>query len=159
MDMEKIKRVTEDVANFYNNHAEEFSKTRQNPWPGWDKCLEYIKNSFSQDVVSVLDIGCGNGRFYKYLTDFSDFLVYYLGLDNNDYMVLEAVLKYQLAEFKNLNVFLDLDKVEKQYDVVSVFGLTHHLHQVQMPGLHPEYHSSPGLARGVAQQSKVMACR
>jgi len=122
-----INKNVKQTKKFYEKHAEEFSKTRQNPWPGWDRCLGLIRNNISKEKVSVLDIACGNGRFYKLLTDAPSPKIEYLGLDNNDFFLVEAVLKYQLAKFENFDVFFDLDKLKKSADVVAVFGLTHHI--------------------------------
>ena len=123
----QIKKVINQTNEFYKKHAEEFSKTRQNPWPGWERCLGHIRKSITKEKVSVLDVACGNGRFYQYITRTPTPQVDYLGLDNNDFMLVEAVLKYQLAEFRNYDVFFGLEKLEKSFDVVSVFGLTHHI--------------------------------
>jgi tRNA (uracil-5-)-methyltransferase TRM9 len=127
IDQATIKKVINQTDEFYKKHAEEFSKTRQDPWSGWEKCLGYIRKNISKDKVSVLDVACGNGRFYKYLTRTPSPQFDYLGLDNNDYLLVEAVLKYQLAEFKNVDVFFGLGVLDKSFDVVSVFGLTHHI--------------------------------
>ncbi len=127
MDENKIKETLTLNYEFYKTHAEEFSKTRQNPWDGWNKCLEIIDTNTKKEQLSVLDVACGNGRFYKFLTDSSDHIISYLGIDNNDYMMVEALLKYELAEFKNMDVLFDLDKIQNTYNLVVAFGLTHHI--------------------------------
>lgn len=123
----KINELIKNTEHFYNIHAEEFSKSRQNPWQGWERCLLLIEKNLKQDDISILDIACGNGRFYKYLLDNSNYELDYLGLDNNDYMLVEAVLKYQLANFSSFDVFFDLKNLNDNYNVVSVFGFTHHI--------------------------------
>ena len=56
--------VNQTVSNFYKTNAENFSKTRNFPWPATRDFLDNIeKNS------SVLDIGCGNGRNLFYRND------------------------------------------------------------------------------------------
>ena len=51
---------------FYSAEASSasFSKTRDHPWPGWERAW-----SATQDAArrSVLDAGCGNGRFAEFL--------------------------------------------------------------------------------------------
>jgi len=42
-------------------------------------------------------------------------------------MMVEALLKYKLATFKNLDVLNKLSEIEKTFDLVTVFGLTHHI--------------------------------
>jgi len=80
-----IKRVIKQTNKFYKNHSEEFSKTRQNPWPGWERCFVQIRKNITKEKVSVLDIASGNGRFYQFLTRTPSPQIEYLGLDNNDY--------------------------------------------------------------------------
>jgi 2-polyprenyl-3-methyl-5-hydroxy-6-metoxy-1,4-benzoquinol methylase len=47
----------------YDNFAETFSKSRQNhPWPELDFILSDIER---HGYMSILDIGCGNGRFIE----------------------------------------------------------------------------------------------
>ena len=113
--------------NFYIKHQEDFSKTRQNPWPGWEKALDLASTNLVPFEIDVLDIGCGNARFYEYLKAFSHKKVSYLGIDNNDYFLVEALLKHKEAEFKNLDVLLELDQIEQTYDLVVAFGITHHI--------------------------------
>lgn len=127
MDKNKIDEIIKQNFEFYKNHAEEFSKTRQNPWDGWQKCLQILTENTDKDHINVLDIACGNGRFYKFLEDNLHKSVSYLGVDNNDFMMLEGILKYGLAEFKNLDVLQERDKIEGTYDLITVFGLTHHI--------------------------------
>jgi len=127
VDENKIRDINKLNFEFYKNHAEEFSKTRQNPWDGWENCLQTISDDTNKTHLNVLDIGCGNGRFYKFLVDNLKRSVSYVGLDNNDYLMVEALLKYKLADFKNFDVLKDLDKLETKYDLVTVFGLTHHI--------------------------------
>lgn len=127
MDQNKISDINKLNFEFYKKHAEEFSKTRQNPWQGWDKCLQILVKNNKKTHLNVLDIACGNGRFYQYLTENLDRSIGYLGVDNNDYMLVEALLKYKLPEFRSLDALNNLNEVENQYDLITVFGLTHHI--------------------------------
>ncbi len=128
MDGAKIDEILKNNRIFYKKHAEEFSKTRQNPWPGWNKLIPIINDNFEgKSKLSTLDLGCGNARFYAFLTNFLEKEVDYLGLDNNDYFLVEALLKYPLAKFNSHDIFLDLQNVEEKYDLVVSFGITHHI--------------------------------
>lgn len=78
---------------FYEAHAEAFDASRVDlPWPGWEEVLRRLPDR----RVSVLDIGCGNGRFARYLREVaarseapSPFEFDYLGTDANA-LLLEA---------------------------------------------------------------------
>lgn len=58
---------------FYAQQAASFSSTRHAPWAGWRRCLDEIAADAAggsvPDVLApgVLDIGCGNLRFEKFL--------------------------------------------------------------------------------------------
>ncbi len=51
---------------FYRDHAAEFSATRSAPWPGWEPIAAALRTA-GGGAVRVLDVGCGNGRFARYL--------------------------------------------------------------------------------------------
>lgn len=74
MDMgtaEKLVRATND---FYAAQCESFSQTRQAPWKGWSGLLPYVAKmaeplDASGHPLNVLDLGCGNLRFERFLAD------------------------------------------------------------------------------------------
>ena len=54
--------------HFYTRHAREFSATRRAPWPGWERVLEPLGEPVRRTgVLRLLDVGCGNGRFARFL--------------------------------------------------------------------------------------------
>lgn len=50
--------------SFYNQFAGSFAKSRRNPQPGFYKLLEHMPDPCEE----ALDIGCGNGRFGRFLS-------------------------------------------------------------------------------------------
>jgi SAM-dependent methyltransferase len=52
---------------FYRGAAAEFAATRRDPWPGWRRLLERVRAEGLARDLSVLDAGCGHGRFAAFL--------------------------------------------------------------------------------------------
>jgi SAM-dependent methyltransferase len=123
---ERILKLNRD---FYQLHGVSFSDTRAKPWKGWDRILDILKAS-KKDSLSVLDLGCGNGRFFTFLDknfrkDFK-----YLGLDLSNPLLDIAIGKYgknKNYKQKKFDVISDVNKIEGVYDIVVAFGLTHHI--------------------------------
>jgi len=67
--------------NFYSRNAESFSNTRAVVWAGWDKLFEHIA-----PPDSVLDVGCGNGRFFKAVKQVNS-EIEYLGVDSSTELI------------------------------------------------------------------------
>ena len=61
---------------FYRQFAAPFAQTRANPQPGFFRLLEYIP----KDSQALLDVGCGEGRFGRFLFD-HDLIQRYTGVD------------------------------------------------------------------------------
>lgn len=54
----------------YDNFAQTFSKSRQNhPWPELDYLIDIM---CQKGTTSVLDIGCGNGRFLEHYENYQN---------------------------------------------------------------------------------------
>ncbi|MEM7675444.1 MAG: class I SAM-dependent methyltransferase, partial [Myxococcota bacterium] len=47
---------------FYRRFAAAFDETRTGAWPGWHRLLQ------TERPRRVLDLGCGNGRFARFLS-------------------------------------------------------------------------------------------
>ena len=115
--------------NLYSQHAKEFSDTRQFPWAGWKKLLPYIE---SLEKVSVLDLGCGNGRFYKFLKEKLNRDFKYTGIDNEQ-AILDIAASELSEDIELINVDLQssdwLKKLSKgsEYTLIVAFGLFHHI--------------------------------
>lgn len=64
MNPETIKRLNALNHAFYAAVADDFDQTRGTAWPGWQRLLPHLPMP-----LSVLDVGCGNGRFALFLHD------------------------------------------------------------------------------------------
>src|SRR4051812_3977149 len=84
MDEATIQRLNAINRAFYQTTASEFDATRGQSWPGWDRLIPHLKTP-----LSVLDVGCGNGRFGLFLREQLTGPLTYTGLDNNP-ALLEA---------------------------------------------------------------------
>ncbi len=126
--------------DFYRRSAESFSKTRQRPWPGWGRVAEHVhrrraRTVNEEEALSVLDIGCGNGRFGVYAAEeFRDRLDFF-GLDSSPELlsfarsaltdVRASLVQHDLVTTPP-SAMLPLD-AGRQHDLVALFGIMHHL--------------------------------
>ena len=139
MDKETAHKLNEATSEFYAANAESFSSTRVRPWDGWAKVLEYVaplaeRASKEHRVLRVLDIGCGNLRFEKLLTEtFPGQRFDFYTVDNCPELAQnfaqEAKVRYQqldvieCLETGTLAARLDAPPC----DLVAAFGFMHHI--------------------------------
>lgn len=126
---------------FYETTASEFHATRGAAWRGWERLLPHIGESSQfrvlgsdgeQDrTLSVLDVGCGNGRFGVFIAEQGKTPLTYHGLDSNasllsyarqDLAAVEGV-QARLASFDLMDDALP----DEKYDLVALFGVLHHV--------------------------------
>ncbi|BCX13548.1 MAG: hypothetical protein KatS3mg085_080 [Candidatus Dojkabacteria bacterium] len=114
--------------NLYSEYAHEFSQTRLSPWRGWFEILKYLK----KNNLRVLDLGCGNGRFLKFLIDNNIKFSSYVGVDNSEAMLnLAKSRNYETTSSFSFFCF-DLEEDNWSvlqgfsFDFVVAFGLFHH---------------------------------
>jgi SAM-dependent methyltransferase len=126
IDVAALINLTND---FYNKIGLEFDKTRQTPWKGWDIIIDKIlADDGATRGFSVLDIGCGNGRFLDYLETRSNFkLKSYLGVDSNEFLLTKTK-----GEFLKGDFISDVDSIPGKFDIVCAFGLTHHVPSTEL---------------------------
>ncbi len=130
MDATTIQRLNHINRDFYRVTADEFDQTRGEAWPGWNQLLPYLSVP-----LSVLDVGCGNGRFGVFLAENltasnRDNIAYH-GLDSNPALLERA--RTALDSRPNLDLRLEQrDIVENPpdgglYDMVVLLGVLHHI--------------------------------
>ena len=106
--------------DFYAAIAKDFHATRQHPWPGFRNTLQWIKPS-----GTVLDIGCGNGRFLQFLLDHS-FEGHYTGIDTNS-VLLSHTPSYPKSNYKTTGWKDWIQQNTENFDTIIVFGVLHHI--------------------------------
>lgn len=118
------------MEDLYTTHAGDFSKTRQSPWKGWDRVLERLE----VQELEVLDLGCGNARFLKYLySKYPKRLKSYTGIDSSAGLLGIAKRDNPLPEARFIKEDLEnpnwLNTLEgENFNFIVSFGLSHHLH-------------------------------
>lgn len=121
-----IQRLNKINADFYAAIAADFDETRGTPWAGWDGVLP-----FCDRAQTILDAGCGNGRFGLFMAEKLDRPLRYHGIDFSA-ALLDAA-RPALEQESRLSVRLtERDMIEDgfvpgAYDMVCAFGLMHHI--------------------------------
>ncbi len=130
MQKSTIAQLNQLNADFYTTVANSFDDSRNHYWPGWNQLLAHINPA---KIFSVLDIGCGNGRFGMFAKEQFPNLTTYTGLDNNS-QLLESAKKHNPT-----GTFIHSDSIvnflsgaplmpsEKHYDLIVIFGVMHHI--------------------------------
>lgn len=130
--MKRETRLALNALNqrFYRERAEEFSGTRKRPWKGWVELHERIARHLPQHL-RVLDVGCGNGRFARFLRDALDRPFAYVGVDQSPIGLAEA--RRRLADLSDVRL-VEHDFVASEsipalgsFDLVVLFGVLHHV--------------------------------
>ena len=123
MDEQTIRRLNEINRQFYETVADDFDVTRNNHWFGWERLLPLL-----YPPLSVLDVGCGNGRFGVFLSQHLGRDFHYHGVDNNP-----ALLERARQSLTDIDVNLEERDIVEQppesgaYGLVALFGVLHHI--------------------------------
>ncbi len=119
MKPETIERLLALNAAFYQASAEGFSATRRTPWPGWTRLLDRFRAP-----ISVLDLGCGNGRFFAELGR-RGLAGAYLGVDTSEALIAIARRAHPEARFERADALAPA--AGETFELCVAFGLLHHL--------------------------------
>jgi tRNA (uracil-5-)-methyltransferase TRM9 len=79
MEPQTAQRLLDLNRDFYSGFAGSFAQTRAAPQPGFKRLLDYLPDP----CRTVVDVGCGNGRFGLFLQD-NDLDISYTGVDFTD---------------------------------------------------------------------------
>lgn len=109
----------------YNNFAKTFSISRNKlKWEEIDYFLDKILKNNKK--IDILDVACWNWRLVWEILSKKIKLWDYLWIDLSIWLLNEAREKYRLFNFLELNM-LDLDKINKKYDIIFYIASFHHL--------------------------------
>ncbi|MBF0912558.1 MAG: class I SAM-dependent methyltransferase [Atopobium sp.] len=131
---EQLSYVTSE---FYTQQTQSFSATRQMPWQGWQQCLDAMPQLSAGEKLSVLDVGCGNLRFARFLCDEVGIVpAKYFAVDNCKPLVESGEVGTHISEL----IFIELDVIKSLLDntlssrltvpacdLVVAFGFLHHV--------------------------------
>lgn len=117
---------------FYDEHSISFSLSRNFSDPVWDS----VFNDFNphKTPLSILDLGCGNGRFLDYFSKkFPNCHVEYLGVDQSGEMLRIAREKFKNLKdvsFQESTISYDyIENLDRNFDMVLALGILHHFPQ------------------------------
>lgn len=135
-DAATIRQLNALTSEFYAREAASFSATRQAPWRGWEQAWDIIAAedpALAERPLSVLDLGCGNLRFERFLVERATGPFAVTAVDNCLALASNLPAKASID-------FTELDIVESlsgnvlashlphdTCDLAVAFGLMHHL--------------------------------
>ncbi len=128
-DVDQVTRTRLNQINqaFYAKAAEGFDQTRRRAWLGWTQALSITDSP----IQSVIDIGCGNGRFALFLAGRQSSAFDYTGIDSSQ--VLLSLARERLSNLERVRLrLIEHDLVAHELpamraQLVVLFGLLHHV--------------------------------
>jgi len=110
-----LKKTQED----YNLIADDFSRTRAHIWGE----IKFLFDDYLIEGDKVLDLGCGNGRYYETIKEKG---ADYVGVDNSEGLIKLAQKKHPGARFHTVDA-LNLPFPDNYFDKVYSIAVLHHM--------------------------------
>lgn len=142
------KRLLDLNRQFYATVADDFDSTRLNLPMGMIRSLNYVRPLFTEgEKLSVLDAGCGNGRFCWALEKLET-PIDYLGIDNDSRLLdlaqtHSSQLHFVYTQFQQLDLVTSTPRLASPCHLVTCFAVLHHI---------PSYNLRLQLMRWLASQ-------
>lgn len=119
MDKEYAQYLLRKTREDYDLIAEEFSSKRQESWPE----LKFLFDDYLMSGDKLLDLGCGNGRFFEFCKDKN---IDYLGIDFSPKLIGIAREKHPQEKFQVADA-LNLPFPDNYFDKVYGIAVFHHI--------------------------------
>ena len=121
-----MHKLTKKLQQFYNQNADHFSQTRKKHWPEFDYIIEKI-NAYPWKKIVVRELGCGDGRFYKYLIKNCTKQITYVWIDIADKLLDIAKKNNPKATFKHADMidYIQKWKQESVDIIISIASFQH----------------------------------
>lgn len=107
---------------FYLQTQEYFNRSRQLYWNGWKKLLPFLPRQGR--TLTVLDLGCGNGRFGKFLSEHRQ--IEYTGIDNNQYLLDRAATALPNARLLHHDITKPWP-IKGKFNLIVLMAVLHHI--------------------------------
>lgn len=135
-----VQQLSTLTTKFYAREAASFSATRQAPWHGWEKAWKVASEqrpAFVAAPLAVLDLGCGNLRFERFLAERTRGPIAVRALDNCAALAEDGTaplperFTLEFHETDLVGYLLDSPTAPlvnpATCDIAVAFGLMHHL--------------------------------
>lgn len=119
MNKDEAQKIIGETKDVYDQIAEKYASVRDEAWSEMD----FLFGKFLKTGDKVLDIGCGNGRFYD---SFIKNNVFYTGIDNSENLINIAKKNHSEGEFL-LASALNLPFNDEEFDAVYAIAVLHHI--------------------------------
>lgn len=135
MDRRTILALNALNRRFYATRAEEFRASRHAPWPGWERMVDPVDPTAP---IRVLDVGCGNGRLIRFLSERWRVPFSYLGIDASRELLSRCRKEFAgtggarfretdaVASLVESKAVADIDD-GAPYSLIAVLGFLHHV--------------------------------
>ncbi|MFZ3054984.1 MAG: methyltransferase domain-containing protein [Minisyncoccales bacterium] len=119
MDINYAKQILKKTVSDYNSIADKYSSVREKDW----KEMDFLFDKYLNSKDRVLDLGCGNGRFYS---PFIKKEVEYIGADPSLNLINIAKKNHPQADFR-VSLVDSLPFVDNYFDKVFSIAVLHHI--------------------------------
>jgi len=119
MDKKYTQYLLDKTKQDYNQIAEDFSRTRQRIWEE----IKFLFDDYIQKGDTVLDWGCGNGRYFEL---FKNKDIDCVGIDNSQKLIEIAKQKYPQSNF-SVSRDSEIPFADNHFDKIYSIAVLHHI--------------------------------